>query len=86
MNDFEVTLLQSAEDDLADIWLNASDRAAVSRVRATADQVLRRDPLGNGVLVAEELYRLTVAPLVYYYAVDAAQRRVEVSTVREVRP
>jgi hypothetical protein len=83
MNDFEVTLLPSAEDDL---WLNASDRAAVSRADTTADQMLRRDPLGNGTLVVEGLYRLTVPPLVYYYAADVAQRRVEVSVIGEVRP
>ena len=41
---------------------------------------------GNGTLVAEGLYRLTVAPLVYYYAVDSTAKVVEVSVIREVRP
>jgi hypothetical protein len=86
MNDFEVELLPSAEDDLADIWLRSSDRAAVNRADMTADQMLRRDPMGNGTPVVEELYRLMVPPLIYYYAVDVTQRRVEVSVIREVRP
>lgn len=54
MNDFEVELLPSAEDDLADIWLRTSDRAAVSRADTIADQILRRDPVGNGTLVVED--------------------------------
>ena len=86
MHDFDVKLLPPAEDDLADIWLRSPDPAAVTRADAAADQMLRRDPLGSGTLVAEELYRLTLSPLVYYYAVDAALRRVEVSVIREMRP
>jgi hypothetical protein len=85
MNDFEVKLTTAAEDDLADIWLNSPDPSAVTRADTTADRMLRRDPLGNGTLVVEGLYRLIVAPLVYYYAVDTAAKLVEVSAVREIR-
>ncbi len=86
MNDFKLALLPSAEDDLADIWLRSMDRTAVSRADATADRMLRRDPLGAGTLVAEELYRLTIPPLVYYFTLDLVERRVEVTVIREVRP
>ncbi|MBA4063234.1 MAG: hypothetical protein C0501_05885 [Isosphaera sp.] len=86
MDDFELRLLPAAEDDLADIWVRAPDRAAVNRADALADQLLRRDPVGNGRLVAEGLYRLTLPPLAYYYAVDTDRRLVEVSVIREVRP
>ena len=85
MSDFEVRLLTVAEDDLAGIWVCSPDPAAVTRADAVADQMLRRDPFGCGTLVAEGLYRLTVAPLVLYYSVDTAQRLVEVSAIREVR-
>lgn len=85
MSDFEVRLLPPAEDDLADIWVRSPDPAAVTRADATAGQLLRRDPLGSGALVVEDLYRLTVPPVVYYYSVDTAQNLVEVSVIREVR-
>jgi hypothetical protein len=85
MDEFEVRLLPSAVDDLADIWVRSPDPAAVTRADAIADQLLRRDPFASGTLVVEELYRLTVTPLVYYYTLDTSLRRVEVQVIREVR-
>lgn len=82
---YRVELLPSAVADLADIWLQAQDPAAVTRADTTADQMLRRDPFGCGAFVAEGLYRLTVAPLAFYYTIDTAQQLVEVSAIREVR-
>jgi mRNA-degrading endonuclease RelE of RelBE toxin-antitoxin system len=66
---------------LADIWVNAGDRKAVTKAAARIDELLERDPLGNGRHVHEGLYRLDVLPLTVFYSVDEANRRVEVVEV-----
>ena len=81
MNPYTVDWNQDALSDLADIWLQASDRRAVTDAQARADQLLADDPLGQGRHQAEGLYRLLVSPLVIFYSVDMARQSVEVSRV-----
>ena len=85
MADFTLELTPSAQNDLADLWLRSPDPVGVTRADAAAYLLLRRDPLGCGVHVSEGLYRLTVAPLVYYYAVDTTRSHVRVAVISEVR-
>jgi hypothetical protein len=70
-----------AEDQLTDIWLQASDRRAVTVAEATIHNLLERDPLGHGINVSEDLRKLTVAPLTVYYEVSTAQKVVDVQAV-----
>lgn len=44
MNPFQVEWEEIAENELARIWLNASDPQAVTAAQAQADQYLSRDP------------------------------------------
>lgn len=81
MPEYAVELEPAAEDDLADLWLTAPDRAGVTRADAEADRLLRTDPLGAGRELSEGLYRLVVPPLAYFDAVDEAGRAVEVSSI-----
>ncbi|HET6576027.1 MAG TPA: type II toxin-antitoxin system RelE/ParE family toxin [Fimbriiglobus sp.] len=85
MASFAVEFLLPAEDDLARIWLAAPDPDEVTRADATAEQLLSSDPAGRGVHLAEGLYRLTVAPLVLYYAIDDDRKLVRVASIGEVR-
>jgi len=45
---YTVIWLRPAEQRLADIWLNAPDRDAVTRAAHAIDQRLRRDPENEG--------------------------------------
>lgn len=67
--------------NLAEVWLDSSDQAAVTRAAAAVDQVLALDPLGLGEYLSEGLWRLRVPPPVAHYTIDLARRRVEVTHV-----
>lgn len=45
---YTVDWLPSAEQELADVWTNAPDRAAVNAASNRIDAALRRDPLHVG--------------------------------------
>jgi len=81
MTSWTVQWLSEAEDDLADLWIHAPDRAAVTAAQDQIDQLLRRDPLGNGTELGEGLRKITVDPLKAYYNVDEPARLVTVSHV-----
>jgi ethanolamine utilization microcompartment shell protein EutL len=78
---YTVEWLTEAEDQLAEIWLQASDPKAVTASQAEIDRRLARDPTGCGQLLHEGLAKIVVPPLTAFYAVDAARRLVEVSGV-----
>jgi plasmid stabilization system protein ParE len=82
MSWFTVEWTRTAENELADIWNNATDRRAVSIAQDRIDRLLGASPLTYGSDVAEGLRRLTVAPLTVYYSVHPTDRKVEVSDVR----
>lgn len=81
MTPYAVDWNQGALSDLADIWAQASDRRAVTDASDAADKLLANDPIKHGRHESEGLYRLVVPPLVIFYGVDMARRRVEVSRV-----
>jgi hypothetical protein len=84
MNPYEVVYYPEAEDDLAILWLRASDRTAVALASELADRLLAVDPYQNGLPLAEGLWAITVAPLRFYFQIDEASRRVEVTRVRRL--
>lgn len=84
MSRYTVTWLSSASDRLTDIWMEASDRSAVSSAADRIDQLLAADPLAQGEEVHEGLRRLTVAPLQALYDVREQDRVVEVGRIKRV--
>jgi hypothetical protein len=82
MNPFRVEWEPAAEDELARIWLRASDPLSVTAAQAQADQLLSRDPVKYGRHLSEGLYCLDVPPLVLTYTIDPTKRLVEVTWVR----
>jgi hypothetical protein len=64
-----VTTPPEAENELTNIWLNASDRRAVTRASATIDRGLARDPLSQGTDEGDHR-SWTVAPLTVTYKVS----------------
>jgi mRNA-degrading endonuclease RelE of RelBE toxin-antitoxin system len=81
MSRYEVQLTSEAEDNLADIWLKAADRQAVTEAEAAIHDLLCTDPAGRGSHVAEGLFRIRYAPLVVFFSIDDVKRVVEVSRV-----
>jgi hypothetical protein len=63
MSLYAVQLTTEAEDNLAEIWLDAEDRSAVTEAEAAIHGDLSSDPTGRGTLVAEGLYKIAYPPL-----------------------
>ncbi len=82
MSPWAVGLTPEAENSLAEAWLEATDRNALTEAETAIYDLLRTDPVGNGTHVAEGLYKIIYAPLVAFYSVDHAQRSVEISRFR----
>ena len=78
---FAVSWTDQAEQDLADIWLNASDRPAVVKAGAWLDRQLSRDPLGVGESRSDAERIVFAPPLAARYAVDPKARTVSVTSV-----
>jgi hypothetical protein len=81
MNPYQVDWTPEALDDLAGAWLHAADRSKVNAAQDQIDDLLGRDPIGNGSHLNEGLYRVVCPPLTAFYAVDQTRRSVEVSQV-----
>lgn len=82
MNLYTVDWSDDALDELATLWLQASDPEEITRAQATIDTLLARAPLHHGEAVREGLRRLIVPPLRVLYTVNAMARRVEVASVK----
>jgi hypothetical protein len=81
MNPFFVDWGVDDLEDLADIWLNSPDRNGVTRAQNRIDDLLETNPLGVGEHVGEGLRKIHYPPLLVYYSVDTANRKVEVEGV-----
>jgi hypothetical protein len=82
VNPFTVTWQPQTLQDLAQIWLDASNRQQVTQATAEIDRRLARDPLGEGQHLHEGLYRIIEGPLTVFYSVDENARLVRVTDVR----
>jgi hypothetical protein len=81
MISFTVVWHKLALDELAEIWLAAPDREAVSYAANWIDQQLARDPFGTGAQVSERSRELSVPPLHILFRIREADRIVEVFAV-----
>ena len=86
MANFTCDLRPDAEDDLADLYLSATDPTAVTAADAAGYRLLTADPYTNGTPLPEGLWRLIVAPLAFFYAIDETARHVSVTNIRRVKP
>jgi plasmid stabilization system protein ParE len=79
---YRVAWKRTARDMLAEVWLNAPDRNAVTRAANRIDLLLASDPLGHGESRSGGNRVLIVPPLTVYYRVDEAANKVIVLQVR----
>jgi hypothetical protein len=82
MNRFSVVWWQFAKSRLAELWLDAADKAVVTRAADEIDRQLAADPMSCAENRHEELCRLTVDPLTVQFTVEELDRRVTVWSVR----
>ncbi len=60
----------AAEQELADIWINAADRGAVTRASHAIDQMLAWNPETRGAPRFDTVRTLSVPPLVVDFDVN----------------
>ena len=82
---FTVVWLPSARDELAELWLHAADRQAVSRAANTMDRLLREDPQTRGQPLFGHRV-LAVEPLTIAFDVSADDRMVTVTQIYRIGP
>lgn len=81
MTRYTVVWAVEAQDDLAEIWINARDRNTVSRAVHAIDRELAEAPSTRGWELHEGLRALFVPPLKIAFSVREEDRRVEVESV-----
>jgi hypothetical protein len=80
---YTVVWLHEAEDELALLWLAASDRNAITAAQAKIDKELAREPEVVGAHVAEGLYQVHIGPLKASFEIEESDRVVRVVAVRK---
>jgi len=83
---FTVVYLSSAEQQLAELWLKASDPTAVTRAADTIDRMLASDPEGAGESRVSTVRILFEEPLAVVYDVRQADLVVKVWAVWQWTP
>jgi hypothetical protein len=78
---YTVEWVPGAEDALADAWLNAPDRAAVTAAAAAVEARLQRDPYAESESRTGATRITFEAPLAVHYAVNDQDRHVIVLDV-----
>ena len=81
MNRYTVLWSHDAEDQLADAWLQAQDRQAVTVAQARIDQELAADAETKGIDLGEGLRLLKVPPLKAFFEVSEPDRIVRVTAI-----
>jgi plasmid stabilization system protein ParE len=79
---FAVTWKPDALDELARVWVDATDRDAVTAASHRVEQLLGRDPLGQGESRSGNARVMFDPPLAVVYRVNTARRRVTIFSVR----
>jgi plasmid stabilization system protein ParE len=81
---YEVRWKRTARDQLANLWVSAANRRAVTDAANALDAQLQRDPLTCGEGVPGERRVLIEMPLVVVYRVREREKKVIVLSVRGV--
>ncbi len=81
---YTVTWKPATKDQLAEIWMTAPDRAAVSAAANAIDRLLRDNAQNEGEGRGGISRTLIVEPLIVVYDVHELDRRVDVLSVRHV--
>jgi hypothetical protein len=81
MNRYTVVYLGEAEDNLIAIWADSNNRDQVTDSTAAADRILANNPLQDSILLSEQLRRLDLPAVSFYFDVREEDRLVVISKV-----
>ena len=81
---YTVVWVQSAEDELVDLWLASGDRADISAAVNSIDEALCSDAETKGHALAEELRSFNAPPIRVLFSVRSDDRVAEILSVRRV--
>jgi hypothetical protein len=81
MKRYSVVYVTEAEEELVTIWENSADRSQITDAANAADQLLASSPEGRAVYLGEELWRLEIVPLRFYFAIREQDCLIEVTNV-----
>ena len=84
MTRYTVVWEQGSQSELADLWLNAPDRNAVTAAACAIDQELAVDAATKGVELSEGLRAFFAPPVRVLFTVREDDRIVEVLRVRRL--
>ena len=82
MSGVTVVWVESAEQELASIWLALPDRNKVAAATHEIDQALKRDAFGEGIQLCEGLYAIERGPLRALFEVLTDDKIVRVVKVK----
>jgi hypothetical protein len=82
MSAFRLHWQPRALDDLADIWIKASDRSAVNMAVDLIEAQLAEDPMAWGTQLSEGLYQISIRPVRLLFTCNANQHIVKVLRAR----
>ena len=77
-------MAESAQEELAELWVNAKDRNAVPTAAHIVDAELSEEAATKGVEVSEGLRALFAPPLRILFTVSEEDRLVEVVRIRRL--
>ncbi|QDS98889.1 hypothetical protein [Adhaeretor mobilis] len=81
MKNFTVVSLDEATDDLASLWMDATDRDAVSAASDHVESQLADDPFTQSANLGGNLWMYEAPPLRYFYKPSIADRMVTILSV-----
>ena len=84
MTRYTVVWVKSARGELAELWLTALDRNAVTAAARSIDEELRKDAAAKGRELSEGLRTLSAPPLNAIFTVREDDRIAEVLCVRDI--
>jgi len=84
MTRYTVVWVQSAQDELAELWLSAPNRNAVTTAAHAIDEKLGEDAADKGSELSEGLRSLFEPPLKVIFTVSEDDRVAEVLRVRSI--
>ena len=85
MTRYTVIWTKSARNELAELWVHASSRSAVTVAADLMNQELRNDAPIKGRVLSEGLRSIQASPIVALFTVSEDDRIAEVLRVRNLR-
>lgn len=82
MNRYTVVWSDAAQDQLAQFWIDAVNRTAITQAAHSIDRELSSDPESKGQSVSEDLRSFDAPPLRALFTVAEQSQSVQVIMVR----